>query len=387
MRKYGYRIRCNLMVSYKKMFDVAVIGAGPSGCAAAKRCAENGLQSVILEKKKLPREKVCSGMIIGPLAHTLIKQEFGLIPDSVLCQPPQLMGYRVYTPDTDSTAAEKLDLTISLTSRRDLDFWMSEAARAKGAQIRTGAKATGIIEKGSGFLLRYESGQGSEEIEARYLIGADGGTSVVRKFLFPNLKVPFTQAYEEWFPGSLGLDPRYFHWFYLQKDFPGGFAVHQKDGFIVLEFGGSATVPKERIKWAKDYLAESFSFDQSQAPVWRGACPVVRLAGGLVSGAFRPARKNVLLAGEAGGLVIPITAEGIGTSLKSGFLAAEAITQAVESNHPAEHFYLAGIESLTRQFKEFSHWFGKLEEAVKGRSGQHLRQTLAETHQASLNIF
>jgi flavin-dependent dehydrogenase len=368
------------------MFDVAVIGAGPAGSAAAKRCAENGLSTIVLEKKKLPREKVCSGMIIGPLAHTIIKQEFGPIPETVLCRPPQLDGYMVHTPDTDSLAGETLDFLISLTWRRNLDFWMSEAARARGAQIWTGTKVVDIAEKGPGFLIRCETGQESHEIEARFLIGADGGTSLVRKFLFPHFKVPFAQAYEEWYPGSLELDSRYFHWFYLQKAFPGGFAVHQKDGLTVLEFGGSANVPEERIKWAKDYLSAQYGFDQGQTPVWRGACPVARLAGGLIFGTFLPARQNALLAGEAGGMVIPITAEGIGTSLKSGLLAADSIVQAIESDLMAEHFYLAGTESIIRGFKEFSIWFGKIEEAVKG-SGRHLRKTLAEAHQASLRIF
>ena len=55
------------------MADVIVVGAGPAGSAAAKRCAEYGLDTLILEKRRLPRDKVCSGMIMGPAAHTLIK--------------------------------------------------------------------------------------------------------------------------------------------------------------------------------------------------------------------------------------------------------------------------------------------------------------------------
>jgi flavin-dependent dehydrogenase len=374
------------MTRGKDIFDVAVIGAGPAGSAAAKRSAESGLSTIVLEKKRLPREKVCSGMIIGPLAHSLINQEFGPIPETILCRPSQLAGYQVHTPDADSQASEKLDFLISLTWRRNLDFWMVEMARERGAQIRTGTKVIGIVEKGPGFLIRCESGQESHEIEARFLIGADGGTSIVRKTLFPHLKVPFALAYEEWYPGGLELDSRYFHWFYLQKAFPGGFAVHQKDGLTVLEFGGSGNVPEERIKWAKDYLSAQYGFNQGQTSVWRGACPVARLAGGLISGTFLPARKNALLAGEAGGLVIPITAEGIGTSLKSGLLAAASIVQAIASNQSAEGFYLAGIESIIKGFKEYSLWFGKIDEAVQG-SGRHLRKTLAEAHQASLRIF
>jgi flavin-dependent dehydrogenase len=369
------------------MFDVAVIGAGPAGSAAAKRCAEHGLNAVILEKKRLPRDKVCSGMIIGPLAHALIKQEFDEIPETVLSRPPRLSGYMFHTPDVDSQASQKLDISIPLTWRRNLDFWMNEKAAAKGVQIWQGAKVTDIVEEEHGYLIRFESGRESREVESRFVIGADGGTSVVRKFLFPQFKVTFAQAYEEWYQVTLQLDPRYFHWFYFLKSFPGGFAIHQKDNLIVLEFGGTADVPKERVKWAKDYLATNYGFDQSKEPVWRGACAVARLPSGLVSGTFFPAKKNVLLAGEAGGFVLPITGEGIGTCLKSGLLAADSIIQAIRSDHHTDEIYLNEIKPIIAAFKEYSIWFRRIEEAARSGSGASFRETLAGAHQASLRMF
>ena len=42
-----------------KKVDVVVVGAGPAGAAAGKRCAEFGLETVIFERKELPRDKVC----------------------------------------------------------------------------------------------------------------------------------------------------------------------------------------------------------------------------------------------------------------------------------------------------------------------------------------
>jgi flavin-dependent dehydrogenase len=368
------------------MIDVAVIGAGPAGSAAAKRCAEHGLETVILEKKRLPRDKVCSGMIIGPLTHTLIKQEFGEIPETVLSRPPHLNGYTFHTPDVDNHSRQVLDFFIPLTWRRKLDFWMTEKALAKGVQIRQGAKVIGIIEKEQGFSIRIESGQESREVEARFVIGADGGTSIVRKYLFPQLEVPYNQAYEEWHQGSLELNSRYFHWFYLQKAFPGGFAVHQKDGLVVLEFGGTVHVPKERIQWAREYLTTNYGFDRNQEPVYRGACAVARLAGGLVSGTFLPAKKNVLLSGDAGGFVLPITGEGIGTGLKTGMLAADSIVQAIKSDRQADGIYLDKIKPVITAFKEYSLWVGRIEAAAKG-SGNLLRETLAGAHEASLNVL
>lgn len=47
------------------MVDVAVIGAGPAGSVAAKLCAEQGLQTIVLDKSSFPRYKTCGGGLIG----------------------------------------------------------------------------------------------------------------------------------------------------------------------------------------------------------------------------------------------------------------------------------------------------------------------------------
>ena len=69
-----------------KKFDVIVIGAGPAGSTCAKACAEKGLKTLMLEKQGLPRDKVCSGMVMGTLAQRLIKQEFGSPPQRIAMQ-------------------------------------------------------------------------------------------------------------------------------------------------------------------------------------------------------------------------------------------------------------------------------------------------------------
>jgi len=94
-----------------------------------------------------------------------------------------------------------------------------------------------------------------------------------------------------------------------------------------------------------------------------------------------------LLAGEAGGFVIPITAEGIGTSLKSGLLAADSIIQAIKSGSEADEIYLNRIQLIIEAFKGYSVWFHRIEEAAKSSSGDSFRETLARAHEASLRLF
>jgi flavin-dependent dehydrogenase len=80
------------------VYDVIVVGAGPSGSLIAKKCAEIGLKTLVLEKRRLPRDKVCSEMMMGPVAHALIKEEFGDLPKKVLAQPSHLSGYFLHVP-------------------------------------------------------------------------------------------------------------------------------------------------------------------------------------------------------------------------------------------------------------------------------------------------
>lgn len=59
------------------MFDVVVVGAGPGGSMAAKKCADHGLKVLVLERWKLPRDKHCSGLIMKPWCENIIREEFG----------------------------------------------------------------------------------------------------------------------------------------------------------------------------------------------------------------------------------------------------------------------------------------------------------------------
>lgn len=365
------------------MADVIVVGAGPAGSATAKRCAEHGLDTLILEKKRLPREKVCSGMVMGITAHTLIKQEFGDIPDTVLSQPSTLNGYIFHTPGVGS---QDLDNFTLLTFRKNLDYWMNEQAQAKGAKVWQGARVTGLIPKGQGFSVLVEKDHEKREVEARFVVGADGANSAVRRALFPELKVSYSHSYQEYYRGELDLDRRYLHWFYPLEYSPSLFTAHQKDNLIVVDFGGRPGMVKEIMTWAKNYLSKNHHADFSQKPVWRGACLQPALFRPLISRSFLPAKGNVLLAGEAGGFVLPITGEGIGTSLNSGLLAADSIIKSLKSGKPAESIYLDAVAPVLSAFAEMLPSFKKILTETRS-GGRSLPQVVAEAYRDTLRIF
>ncbi len=365
------------------MYDVIVIGAGPAGSMAAKKCAERGLRTLLLEKRRFPRDKVCSGMIMGPVAHGLIKEEFGNLPDAVLTQPSQLSGYFFHAPGKGS---EGLDNFTRLTWRRTLDHWLVQKAQTSGVEVWEEAPVINVTRQTQFISVVAQVGTERKELTTRFLVGADGGNSSVRKFLFPDLNVRYAQVYQEHYRGELDLDKNYFHWFYPPEESPEFFDVHQKDGLIILDVGGRIGKMDRRLAKTKNFLATHHGFDLGLKPVWTGGCLQPVLYPELVSRTFKPATGNVLLVGDAAGLVLPVSGEGIGTALKSGLLAAKSIERSAETGDPADSIYLAGIENMISMFGEVYPFFRRMtDEAKKG--GHALPRILRDGYRMTLKSF
>ena len=137
------------------MFDVVVVGAGPGGAAAAKRCAERGLDTLLLEKKRLPREKVCSGLILGKLAHRLVAQEFGALPEKIVLS--RMRGLALWMP---GVGERRIPSETPITWRKDLDHWMVRQAQSAGVEVREDALVKRIESDGASSTLtaRIEGG-------------------------------------------------------------------------------------------------------------------------------------------------------------------------------------------------------------------------------------
>jgi flavin-dependent dehydrogenase len=365
------------------MYDVIVVGAGPSGSVAAKGCVEQGLRTLLLEKRRLPRDKVCSGMIMGPVAHVLIKEAFGDLPDAVLTQPSHLSGYFLHVPGIGS---EKVDNFTLLTWRRNLDYWMVQKAQAEGVELWEGTLVVNIKQQTQGFSVVVKKDEKWQELLARYVVGADGGNSVTRRLLFPELKVRYAQVYQEHYRGELDLDKNYFHWFYPPEISPEFFDVHQKDGLIILDVGGKIGKMDKRLARTKSFLAENCRFDSSQKPVWTRSCLQPVIYRELSSHAFKPACGNALLVGEAAGLVMPVSGEGIGTGMKSGLLAAKAIQRAIESGEPADAIYLSEIDGILSMFGELYPCFKRITGEAKN-GGHALPEVLQDAYLRTLRPF
>jgi flavin-dependent dehydrogenase len=335
-------------------YDVVIVGSGPAGAAAAQAIRGHGLDSVLIEKAKLPRYKMCSG-ILFPSARKLIADSFGPLPKDVLCEPARVRGNRVFL-SLESAAADApfsvFDDDPGLgenglnTKRSELDHWL---CRESGAPIVDDCQFKTFRRDGDDLVVQLRQGNKNIEIRTRYLVGADGTRSPVRRALSRNFErtLRLIPNYEEWYTGGIDLEPEWLYLFF-DRTITGYFAtVFHKYGNIIVVTGTRQGEPvKECFRMLVAHLEERHGLAVERT-VKSCGCAVHDMS---ATGNYCLGEGNVLLAGEAGGF--NRCGEGITSALVTGRAAGESILRAIESRRSAFTSYpdaVAGeMEACTR---------------------------------------
>lgn len=284
-------------------YDVIVAGAGPAGSACAIFCAQAGMKTLLLEKSKFPRDKVC-GDCLNPGCWPMLERlgvagRVRALPHSRLAEVAfiGLGGQRAAFPLRPSERGE-------IAVKRSLfDETLLRRAAECGVEVR---EETAVVSVESGWKIR----AGADVFESRYLVAADGRNSSVARLLGL-----LPAAAKE----RVGLQT------HIAAPLDFGERVELRflrEGYCgVASLGGGelnvCLVSRPRQLPALKKWAET-EFGISAAQEWRSIAPLARCA-------IAPDHGNLLLIGDAARVVEPFTGEGIFYALSSGELAAKRV--------------------------------------------------------------
>src|SRR6266496_5276634 len=293
-----------------QLFDVAIVGAGPAGSSCAAFCAHAGLRTVVLDREKFPREKVC-GDCLNPscwpvLERLELAEKVRDLPHSKLCSVAFIaIDGREVIVDLPSGANCEISVKRSL-----FDDLLLRRARELGANVHEQTTVTGLT-RNDDWKIETASGR---TFHARMLIGADGRNSTIAH-LCNLLPRPARErvALQAHIPRPRDFGNRIVLQF-LREGYSGQASVNETQLNLCL-VGTPPTISKLR-RWAE----RQFQLPADQG--WRTITPLTRSP-------IPSAHENLFFVGDAARVVEPFTGEGIYYALRSGELAANAIVRII----------------------------------------------------------
>lgn len=310
-------------------YDIAIIGGGPAGATLA-RLLDSRFRTVLIDGKTDAADsfrKVCGGLL-SPDAQKAFAEFDLTLPKDILVDP-QIFSVR--TIDLQTRRERRYQRFYMNLDRHKFDLWLESLVPCGVERFYGRCKNISRGNDGA-YSLVCRGNDGSERIiTADRIVGAEGASSAVRRFLYPDKKIRRYTAVQQWFAEEHS-NPFYSCIFDPQTTDCCSWSISKDNMFI---FGG-AFAPRgcrESFERQKLRLAEyGFKFGE---PLKTEACTVLRPRSpfDICSG-----RDGAFLIGEAAGLISPSSLEGISFAVNSAKLLADVL-----NGGAAEKRYAAGL--------------------------------------------
>ena len=322
------------------IFDVAIIGGGPAGCSAGIIAASSGLQTILFEAHTYPQDKLC-GEFLSPECSGIF-DELGA-RGSILNKRPHPITRSILTAPDGFAWRASLPGTAWGFSRKSLDALLAERARAAGVVIQAGVTVEQVHGSlNEGFNLEARSASGRFITAARTVIAAYGKRSALdrtfnRRFMqrrqpFVAFKAHFTDVP---LPGQIQL-----HAFkggycglsmieenFAQEPVTNVCFLARSEVFQASRQAGQKPL-ETFLRWMhsqnphlQDHLCQGRQLDREWISI--AQVPFTPKS---------PLEGDLLMAGDAAGLIVPLAGDGISIALRSGMLAAGLIFSFLDKN-------------------------------------------------------
>jgi geranylgeranyl reductase family protein len=305
--------------------DVVIVGAGPAGCAAAFDLCAKGRSVLLIDKKKFPRHKACGGALTIKAVKAL---RFSIAPVARQKCYDLVLGNGIRHR---TTINNKHPIAV-MTKRSEFDSYFLEQTIKAGTQFAVKDSITGLQETEELIILD----TGTEHIKARFLLGADGANSIIRKLT----------GNADWSKKGFALEGSVArsdaHLPAMEFDFG---VVNDGYGWIFpkgdhINIGVYTNNPS--LKLNKDILvnyAHNRLQTQTVTNIYGGFC----CFGGEN---YLPHSKKIFLIGDAAGFCDPFLCEGIYNAIKSGQAVAHAINNEINGTGQALEMYRKALSSI-----------------------------------------
>ena len=292
--------------------EVIVVGAGPAGSTAARELGARGISVVMLDKTVFPRDKPCGGLV-----STRCRNHIGVDLSPVIERTIDEACITLNQRRSSELRCPSPEPFCYLTQRSRLDALLAEKAVEAGAVFRQRAIIRSIERGGDGITVR----TADESLHGRVLVAADGASGVTARMA--GIELPDhnrSVALEGNISPRGGVPKKWDH--ALGVDFgtvEGGYSwLFPKGDHLNIGLGGYRHVGPKLRTGLRD-IVRFYGHDPDALWGVRGYhLPQRRETSALVDG-------NVVLVGDAAGLLDPLTAEGIFAAVRSAQLAAGRI--------------------------------------------------------------
>jgi menaquinone-9 beta-reductase len=324
------------------IYDVAIIGGGIAGCAAAIQLAQYNQRVILCETKTYPHHKVC-GEFLSPECVALL-ENLGLMDTIWAVKPASIHRVVITAPNGTSWETELPGKAIGI-SRYTLDTLMAAQARVCGVDFRDLTTVTNVRGSlDSTFRLAVRTASHQEQIQARVVIGAYGKKSNIDRILHrPFLKSPqhFVGLKTHFCGNPIPNQIRLY-------TFPGGYCglSEIENGRVNVCLLVRQEVFQQISHGSIDHFVEWMKSQNPVLGVWLSAArPVYKTWISIAQVSFGHREKivdDILMVGDSSGLIAPIAGDGMAMALQASLIASSLLQE-----------YLAGkitAETLRQQY-------------------------------------
>ncbi|MBI5681608.1 MAG: geranylgeranyl reductase family protein [Deltaproteobacteria bacterium] len=300
-------------------YDAIIVGLGPAGAAAAYKLASNGLMVLALDKEKFPRYKTCGGAVSYKV-NKILNMDFSSAAEDVT--EGIVFSFRakrqIFIPHNTPIA--------TMVMRDRFDNLLAEKAKAKGVEILYNIKVNGIEEDDSQVVVKTEK----EDFKASAVVAADGASSFIARDYFKIPLKPNTLTIE----GEFSLDKEILSTLKGKAiiDFgliPWGYGwIFPKGNNLSVGIAGLSSKTNSNFKNYYNEFVKRHDILKGLKPIREGGWIIPQFLGNKI----KISGKRILLAGDAAHIVDPFIGEGIYYAIRSGQIAANAITCGIKNN-------------------------------------------------------